>query len=376
MKKMVLIVGAGFAGTVYARTLAEAGHTVRVIDRRPHVGGNAYDYVDANGVRVHKYGPHIFHTRSTRVLDWGRRFSDWVPYTHRVRALLPDGGLAPLPINLETVNRVLGTRCERADEVAAQLRRVALPIDRPANAAEHLYSQIGRELTDLFFRPYTRKMWALDLEDLAAAVVKRIPLRLDRVDSYYADEDVQQMPADGYTPMFERALDHPGISVELNTAFDRTMLDRSTFCFNAMSIDDYFDYRLGELPYRSLRFRSRTAASRPLRGWTITNFTDDGPLTRETAWQEFPRHIVTDTGRGTFTTEEPCDYRDNGYERYYPVRTADGRYQKVYAQYLELAEGTPDMRFIGRCGTYQYLDMDQVINQSLTGAEEWLKRHG
>jgi UDP-galactopyranose mutase len=376
MPKTLLVVGAGFAGAVYARTLAEAGHAVRMIDKRPHIAGNAYDFVDENGVRVHKYGPHIFHTRSQRVLDWVFRFGAFVPYTHRVKALLPGGGLAPLPINLDTVNLVFGTRYERVEEVQAHLKRVAPPIAEPRNAAEHLYGQLGRELTDLFFRPYTKKMWALDLEDMAAAVVKRIPLRLDRNDSYYPDEDVQLMPRDGYTRLIGEMLSHPAIATDLNVAFAHEMLRDVDFCFNAMAIDEYFDYRLGELPYRSIRFHPRTGTSKPLRGWTITNFTDAGPFTRETAWQEFPNHIVTDSGMGTFTREEPCDYRDNGFERYYPVRTADDRNGKIYDQYLALARREAKMKFIGRCGTYQYLDMDQVINQSLAGAQEWLKSNG
>src|SRR3954452_1635948 len=163
----ILIVGAGFAGAVYARTLAEAGYGVHVIDRRDHIAGNAADWVDANGIRVHRYGPHLFHTNATPVFDWLRRFASWTPYFHRVRAILPDGRLAPLPINLDTINMVFGESL-RVGEVADFLRRVAVPINDPKNAGEHLRSRIGDLLTDVFFRPYTRKMWDLELEDMDA----------------------------------------------------------------------------------------------------------------------------------------------------------------------------------------------------------------
>jgi UDP-galactopyranose mutase len=369
----VLIVGAGFAGAVHARKLAEAGYVVHVIDQRPHIAGNAYDYTDANGIRVHAYGPHLFHTKNRAVADWIRQFGVFVPYTHKVRARLASGQAVPLPINLDTVNAVFGTRYQSAEAVQAHLRSVSLPIANPANAAEHLYANIGRELTDLFFRPYTKKMWAMDLEEMSAAVVKRIPLRTDRKDTYFADEDIQMMPRDGYTKIFETIFDHPGITVSLNTNFEKVMQAGYAFCFNAMPIDEYFEFSLGELPYRSLRFHHRTEAGLPIQDWSITNFTDAGPITRETAWHIMPHHVTENTGRHTLTREEPCDYRDNNMERYYPVKTADGRYNQLYDQYRRLAgaEGR-NIAFIGRCGTYQYLDMDQVINQSLMHVEKWL----
>jgi UDP-galactopyranose mutase len=369
----ILIVGAGFAGAVHARQLAEAGQSVHVIDQRPHIGGNAHDYTDANGIRIHAYGPHLFHTKNRAVIDWVQKFGEFVPYTHKVRALLPSGRPVPLPINLDTVNAVFGTRFETAEQVQAHLRAVSLPIQNPANAAEHLYANIGRELTDLFFRPYTKKMWAMELEEMSAAVVKRIPLRADRQDTYFADDDIQMMPRHGYTKIFEAIFDHKNITISLNTKFDRAMEAEYGFCFNSMPIDEYFGFCLGELPYRSLRFHHRTEPGLPDQGWSITNFTDSGPITRETAWHIMPHHISQNSGRHTLTQEEPCDYRDNNFERYYPVKTADGRYTKLYEKYRDLAATeAPKTAFIGRCGTYQYLDMDQVINQSLMHVGKWL----
>jgi UDP-galactopyranose mutase len=368
----VLVVGAGFAGAVYARTLADAGFAVHVIDRRDHIGGNAADYVDANGVRVHRYGPHLFHTNATHVFEWVQRFAAFVPYLHRVRAKLPDGRLVPLPVNLDTLNAVFGAKLETEAEAAAFLHAQSVPIADPRNAAEHLRSRIGDVLTDLFFRPYTRKMWALELEELDASVVKRLPIRFDRNDLYFPEDRHQALPRDGFTALFETLLRHPGISVELGAAYVAGMERSYAFCFNGMAIDEFFDCALGELPYRSLRFDHRTATAWDAEPISVRNYTDNGQFTREAWWHCLPGNLVTETGRRTMTVEEPCDYRDNGNERYYPVRTADQRYQNLYRAYRDLAETLPNMAFIGRCGTYQYLDMDQVINQSLAGARRWL----
>jgi len=368
----VLVVGAGFAGAVYARTLAEAGYTVQVIDCRDHIGGNAADYVDGNGIRVHRYGPHLFHTNATQVFDWVQRFGTWVRYEHRVRAKLADGRYVPLPVNLDTINTVFGVALRTRTEAVEFLRKAATPIADPRNAGEYLRSRIGDTLTDLFFRPYTRKMWGLELEELDVSVVRRLPIRFDRIDLYFPDDRYQALPRDGYTRLFEAILCHPAIAVELNTSYVAGLEQDYMFCFSSMAIDEYFGWSLGELPYRSLRFDHRTAHVWDAETWTVRNYTDNGPTTRETWWHCLPCHVHRETGRRTVTVEEPCDYRENGNERYYPVKTADQRYQKLYQTYRSMAEALPNMAFIGRCGTYQYLDMDQVINQSLAGARRWL----
>jgi UDP-galactopyranose mutase len=376
--RTILVVGAGFAGAVYARTLAEAGFSVQVIDRRDHIGGNAADIVDGNGVRVHRYGPHLFHTNASTVFDWLRRFGTWIPYQHRVRAVLPEQRLVPLPVNLDTINAVFGENLTTEAQTAALLRRVSVPITQLANAADYLRSRLGEMLTDLFFRPYTLKMWGLQLEELDASVVRRLPVRLDRNDLYFPDARHQALPHDGYA-MFEAILAHPGISLRLSTAFVPGMERAYAHSFNSMAIDEFFDYAHSELPYRSLRFDHRTvarsdaAAQQP---GSVRNFTDSGRYTREVWWHCLPGHLEQETGRRTVTLEEPCDYRDNASERYYPVKTADGRYQALYREYQAMASALPSMTFIGRCGTYQYLDMDQVINQSLAGARRWLEGRG
>jgi UDP-galactopyranose mutase len=370
MKARILVVGAGFAGATYARELAEAGFEVDVIDRRPHVGGNAYDEVCETGVRIHRYGPHLFHTNNKRVVRWLLRFGEFVPYEHRVQALLADGRRVPLPVNRTTINAVFGLQLEGEAEVRAFLRTQRQYNPAAANAAEYLEANIGTVLTDLFFRPYTKKMWDLDLEEMDVSVVKRIPIRYDDEDRYFPEDRFQMMPRHGYARLFEAILDHPRISVMLKQPFDKTALAGCRHCFNSMPIDEFFDYSFGPLPYRSIRFHHRVVSVKEGDGRATTvNFTDSGPLTRETDWSQLPCHVVR-PGPGK---TEPCDYTLNCEERYYPVKTSDGRYQAVYARYKALADSIPGITFIGRCGTYQYLDMHQVINQSLLQADDWIR---
>jgi UDP-galactopyranose mutase len=373
----ILIVGCGFAGATFARELAEVGWTVDIIDQRGHIGGNAFDEVDANGTRIHRYGPHLFHTNNKRVVDWLFRFGAFVPYEHRVQAQLPDGRCVGLPINRKTINAVFNLTLHDAVSVRAFLRTQAEDIAEPANAAEYLAANIGARLTDLFFRPYTKKMWGLDLEDIDPSVVKRIPLRHDDEDRFFPGEIYQVMPRFGYTRVFENILDHRRISIVLNQPFDRAMLSGYSHCFNSMAIDQFFDYRLAPLPYRSIRFHHHTVPfDYALGNATSINFTDDGALTRQTDWSRLPCHVAIRGPGKTVTREEPCDYTKNNHERYYPVRTSDGRYQAIYTQYRQLAEATPKVSFIGRCGTYQYLDMHQVISQSLAHVADWMVRNG
>jgi UDP-galactopyranose mutase len=371
--RSVLIVGAGFAGAAYARTLAEHGLRVDIVDGRSHIGGNAYDEVSSSGVRIHRYGPHLFHTSAKRVVDWLRRFGSFVPYEHRVEALLPDQRYAPLPINRKTINLVFDVGLRTDEEVRTFLATQSMPSAEPRNAADHLYSRIGKTLTNLFFRPYTKKMWDLDLEEMDAAVVKRIPLRFDNEDRYFPDDKYQLLPEHGYSAIFANILDHDLINVSLNTPFHASMLPGYCHCFNSMAIDEYFDEMFGPLPYRSIRFYHRDESLEYSRGTTsVVNFTDNRAYTRETDWSRLPGHSVGAV-RKTITLEQPCDYRDNDFERYYPVKTSDGRNDIVYRRYRARAASEARMTFIGRCGMYQYLDMHQVINQSLTRARAWLK---
>ncbi len=307
-------------------------------------------------------------------MDWLSRFTAWVPYEHRVVARLGDGRLAPLPVNLDTVNTVFGKTFVSAAETEAFLAEIAERPERIETAEDHLYSVIGRELTELFFRPYTKKMWEMDLAEMAPAVVRRLKVRPDRDPRYFAGDTFQAMPKDGYTAMFAAILDHPSITVELGRAFDRSDVAGFGHVFNSMPIDEYFDFAFGELPYRSIRFHTSSVAAAEASSHVVVNYTDDGPFTRETWWHNIPAHCPVPGAMVTRTIEEPCDYRDNDMERYYPVKSHDGRYDALYERYKARAADEGGMTFIGRCGTYQYLDMHQVVNQSLAGVGRWMSR--
>lgn len=372
--RSVLVVGAGLAGATHARVLAERGVRVEVVERRPHVAGNVFDEVDATGVRRHAYGPHLFHTNSPRVMAFLARFAAFVPYEHRVTVRRPDGrGFVPLPVNRTTVARVFDVDLPDAEAVRAFLATVVVPNASPRNAAEWLHARVGVRLTDLLYRPYSRKMWGVDLEALDAAVVRRIPVRHDDEDRYFPDDRFQALPRDGYTDLVTRMLDHPLVRVTTGLAFDRTMLAGHDVCFASLSIDAYFDQVYGPLPYRSLRFHHRALPADEVVGPTAqVNLADASPHTRVTDWAQLPAHVVRATGTRTVTTEEPCDACDNGDERYYPVPDGDGRNAALHARYRALSAREPNVRFVGRCGTYRYLNMDQVVAQAIASAEAWL----
>ncbi len=373
MSDRILIVGAGFAGAVYARELAEHGFDVNVIDKRPHIGGNAFDETLSNGTRIHRYGPHLFHTNNETVVAWLTRFGEFVEYRHRVQALLENGMTVPLPINRTTINEIFGEHLTDIEQVKSFLRSQSEHISAPANAAEYLNANIGRKLTDLFFRPYTKKMWGLDLESMSSEVVKRIPLRLDDEDLYFPGDKFQLLPVHGYTRIFEEILNHPRISTQTSVVFSKSMLGDFKHCFNSMPIDEYYDYELGRLPYRSIKFHHRDEPVGYALGKAPTiNFTDDSRFTRQTDWSLLPGNEGTKSPTKTVTTEEPCDYLDNDFERYYPVKTSDSRYEAIYQMYKLRSGNEAGISFIGRCGTYQYLDMHQVISQSLHGVHSWI----
>ncbi|RWD39825.1 MAG: FAD-dependent oxidoreductase [Mesorhizobium sp.] len=373
--KDVLVVGAGFAGAVYARTLAEAGYLVTVIDRRDHVAGNAFDYTELDGTRVHRYGPHLFHTSSSEVLNWIMKFGRWGPYEHRVRALLPNNSYVPLPVNRTTIEAVFHVTLQNGKAVRAFLKRQAESVDIVRNAADYLHMTIGVVLTNLFFRQYTKKMWGTDLEELDPYVVKRIPIGYDDDDRYFPFEKYQMMPLDGYTKLFEEILSHERIKLFLKTPFCHDMRKQFHYSFLSSSIDEYFDYCYGYLPYRSIKFCNIGARRDKRVYWTQTNFTDDRPQTRQTNWWLIPEH-AGEAERTTITTETPCDFRDNNFERYYPVLSSDAQSRRTYQKYRTLADRDSRIQFVGRCGLYRYLDMHQVIDQSLSGAKKWIEGEG
>ncbi len=351
-----LVVGAGFAGSVMAERLAaDAGQRVLVIDRRDHVGGNAYDHLDDAGVLVHRYGPHIFHTNSDDVFAYLSRFTSWRAYEHRVLAEV-GGQLVPMPINRTTLEKLYGVTLDSDDAAAAFLAARAEPRDPIETSEDVVVNAIGRELYETFFRGYTRKQWALDPSQLDKSVTARVPTRTSRDDRYFQDKH-QAMPAEGYTRMFERMLDHPNITVKTSTDFaDVADVARKHTVYTG-PIDAYFGHRFGKLPYRSLRFVNETRDVEQVQAVGTVNFpAEDVPYTRVTEY----KHL---TGQQHPKTSLTWEYPTAEGDPYYPIPRPEN--QALFRQYDALANATPDVTFVGRLANYRYYNMDQVVGQAL-----------
>jgi UDP-galactopyranose mutase len=351
-----LVVGAGFAGCVIAERLAAAmDKKVLIVDKRPHIGGNAFDHYNEHGVLVHKYGPHIFHTNSRDVFTYLSRFTDWFPYQHRVQAWV-DGRLVPIPINLDTINTLYGTSFTSL-QLADFFKSVAEPCEKIRTSEDVIVSQVGRELYEKFFRNYTRKQWGLDPSELDAAVTARVPVRTNRDDRYFNDA-YQAMPLHGYTRMFERMLAHRNIKILLNTDYREIegSIPYDEVVFTG-PIDEYFDYQYGKLPYRSLDFKFETLNTPREQPVAVINYPNDNLYTRVT---EF-KHL---TGQEHAKTTRVYEYPQAEGDPYYPIPRAEN--MALYRKYQEHADATPGVYFVGRLGTYKYYNMDQVVAQALT----------
>jgi UDP-galactopyranose mutase len=351
-----LIVGAGFAGSVLAERLAsQADKRVLLIDKRNHIGGNAYDCYDDAGVLIHRYGPHIFHTNSQEVFDYLSQFTQWRPYQHRVLASV-DGQLVPMPINLDTINALYGTSYT-SFELEAFFRSVAEPRHEIRTSEDVVVSKVGRELYEKFFRNYTRKQWGLDPSELDAAVTARVPVRTTRDDRYFGDR-FQAMPLYGYTRMFERMLAHPNIKVLLNAEYRevRQWVPHRNLIYSG-PVDEYFDYRFGKLPYRSLEFRFETVSANLRQPVAVINYPNDYAYTRVT---EF-KHLTGQQHASSSTLV--YEYPQAEGDPYYPVPRPENA--ELYKRYKVLADALPDVHFVGRLATYKYYNMDQVVAQAL-----------
>ncbi|MDP9039466.1 MAG: UDP-galactopyranose mutase [Acidobacteriota bacterium] len=351
-----MIVGAGFAGSVLAERLAtELDAKVLLVDRRNHIGGNAYDFYNDAGVLVHKYGPHIFHTNSEKVFDYLSRFTAWRPYEHRVLTSV-DGQLVPMPINADTLNKLYGLNltCHEVDDYLA---KVAEPREQIRTSEDVVVSRVGRDLYEKFFRNYTRKQWALDPSELDASVTSRVPVRSTRDDRYFTDI-FQAMPLHGYTRMFEKMLDHPNIRIMLNTDY-ADLKDEINFreLIFTGPVDEYFDYCYGKLPYRSLHFEHQTHDKAQYQTAAVVNYPNEHAYTRIT---EFKYLTGQEHGKTSVVFEYP---RSEG-DPYYPIPQPQNA--ALYAKYKAMADALPDVHFAGRLATYKYYNMDQVIAQALT----------
>jgi UDP-galactopyranose mutase len=365
MKVDALIVGAGFAGSVVAEQLAVAGWQVLLIDRRDHIGGNAYDQLDAHGVLVHPYGPHLFHTNAQHIFEYLSRFTRWRPYEHRVLAKVGDQ-LLPIPINRTTINRLYGLSL-REDEVEGYLESVRVERSPAKTSEDVVLSSVGHDLCEKFFRNYTRKQWGLDLSELSAGVAARIPTRTNDDDRYFSDK-YQSMPLDGYTVLFKNMLDHPNIRIELGVDyrdFEKRVSRKHTVYSGP--IDEYFGLSLGKLPYRSLQFEhEHIPDTELLQPVAVVNYPNDYTYTRCT---EF-KHITGQTHRGTSVVRE---YPQAEGEPYYPIPRPEN--QALFKRYEQLANAEEHVTFVGRLAQYRYYNMDQAVGAALASAQKILVRY-
>ncbi|GAA4305525.1 UDP-galactopyranose mutase [Nibribacter koreensis] len=351
-----LIVGAGFAGSVLAERLASySNKKVLVIDKRPHIAGNAYDHYNEEGILVHKYGPHIFHTNSKEVFEYLGQFTEWRSYEHRVLASV-DGQQVPMPINLDTINQLYGLNLT-SFELDKFFESVAEKVDTVRTSEDVVVSKVGRELYEKFFKNYTRKQWGMDPSELDKSVTSRVPTRTNRDDRYFTDT-YQAMPLHGFTKMFEKMLDHPNIKIMLNTDYHE-IIDFIPFKEMIFTgpVDEYFDFKFGKLPYRSLEFKHETLNKEVFQPVAVVNYPNDHLYTRITEFKYL-------TGQQHQKTSVVYEFPRAEGDPYYPVPRPENA--ELYNQYKKLAEATPNVHFVGRLATYKYYNMDQVVAQALT----------
>jgi UDP-galactopyranose mutase len=328
---------------------------VLVCDRRNHIGGNAYDHYDDAGILVHKYGPHIFHTNSREVFEYLSLFTQWRPYEHRVLASV-DGQLVPMPINLDTINKLYGLNLT-SFQLNEFFASVAEPKESIRTSEDVVVSKVGRELYEKFFRNYTRKQWGIDPSDLDKSVTARVPTRTNRDDRYFTDS-YQAMPLHGFTRMFEKMLTHPNIRIMLNTDYREInkVIPYREMIYTG-PVDEFFDYRFGKLPYRSLEFKHETLNESLHQPAAVINYPNEHLYTRVTEFKYL-------TGQEHAKTSIVYEYPQAEGDPYYPVPRPENA--ELYKKYKELADAVPDVQFVGRLATYKYYNMDQVVAQALS----------
>ena len=362
-----LIVGAGFSGSVLAERIAsQHNKKVLIVDRRNHIGGNAYDYYNEHGILLHKYGPHWFHTNDKKVFDYLSAFTDWRYHHHRVRSSV-DGTLVPFPINQDTLNFLYGLHLDGPKAVQAYYDQVKADFPNPANAEEMVLSQIGEALYNKFFKGYTLKQWEIHPRDLAASVTARIPVRTNRDDRYFTDT-YQGMPKHGYTALFQKMLDHPNISVMLQTDY-RELIGSVPYrkMIYTGAIDSFFGYKFGKLPYRSLRFEHETLNQEFYQPCQQVNYPNEYDFTRIVEW----KHATGQKSHLTTITREFSLAAGDNQEKYYPVPREVNH--QLFRKYKQEADQLQDVLFCGRLADYKYYNMDQVIARALMMSEREIK---
>lgn len=358
-----LIIGAGFAGSIVARELAEAGHQVLMVDKRDHIAGNAYDVKDEHGILIHQYGPHIFHTNSERIFNYLSKFTEWRPYEHRVRGVVK-GKEYPFPINRDTLNQLYDLDLTE-DQAAEYFEKVREPKDSVKTSEDVVLNSVGRDLYEKFFLHYTKKQWGLDPSQLKAGVAARIPTRINSDDRYFTDT-YQAMPLHGYTVMFENLLNHPNIQIRLSTESKDLLNEKVAFDHLVYTgpIDAFYDFKFGHLPYRSLRFEHEHLENiEQYQSVGTINYPNDFDFTRIT---EF-KHL---TGQKHPSTSIVREYPTDIGDPYYPIPRDEN--EQLFKKYQALANAEENVTFVGRLAEYRYYNMDQVVGAALNAVEKIL----
>jgi len=360
MKKDFLIVGAGFAGSTFARCAADDGRSVQIIDKREHIGGNCFSYIDdETGIEIHKYGPHIFHTNSKEIYDFISRFTSFYPYIHRVKAHY-NGEIYSLPINLHTINQFFRA-CFSPKEAEEYIEKLRIKKACIENFEDYVESSLGKDLYNAFFRNYTIKQWGTEPKKIPISTAKRLPIRYNYDDNYFNDR-YQVIPSEGYTAIFKRLLDHPNIKIELKSDFEeyrnvwRNKFKKLVF---TGSIDAFYNYEFGYLPYRTVYFEE--IRDKEIIGTAQLNYTDLS--TKYTRICEHKWFTPFSKYNSSIAFKEYSDFADSRSNPYYPIRDLNA--EKIYQKYKNLAYEDKDVIFIGRLAEFKYYDMHQVIGSSL-----------
>lgn len=359
MKRDIVIIGAGISGATLAERFASAGKKVLVIEKRDHIGGNCYDYYNEHGILVSKYGAHLFHTNYEKVWKYVNRFAKWYPYEHRVLAKV-DGQLVPVPVNITTVNQLLGEHITTEAEMIRWLKKHQVHNSQPRNGKEAAEARVGKVLYEKIFKNYTKKQWDKYPEELDASVTNRIPVRTNFDDRYFSDK-YQALPEGGYTKLFERMLKHKNIKVLLNTDyFDlRDQLEGYEKLFYTGPIDQFFDFKYSvkrKLEYRSINFVHETYNREYYQENSVINYPNEERFTRIVEY----KHI---TGQKHPKTTIVKEYTTDEGEPYYPVPNPDN--QAIYDAYKKEADKLEDIYFVGRLANYKYFNMDEAFKNAL-----------
>jgi len=360
----MLIVGAGLSGATIAREMAEKDYKVTIIEKRSHIGGNCYDYINKDGILMNKYGAHLFHTNSERVWDYIQKFSEWIPWKHKVQGCI-DGKYFPIPVNIDTVNILCGTNIQSEGEMKQWLENNTLKCDNPMNSKDIGLARVGHQLYEKIFKGYTFKQWDKFPEELDASVLERIPVRTNW-DPYYFSDKYQALPAKGYTAMISAMIDHPNITINLNTEYIKDMNSKYNSVFYTGPIDAYFsEAGYEKLEYRSIRFEEETLDVDTFQKMGAVNYPSlEEPFTRIIEYKHFLNQNIP--GKTIIVKE----YSTAEGEPYYPVPTEQN--QTLYKKYQELVLLEKNVHFVGRLANYKYYNMDAAILAALESVDNYI----